>query len=379
MPGQLKTYRKKRDFKKTPGTEGREEKKEKPSAGTGSSAENDELFLKAQKKLKKAPQPGSVKPMLATLAGKKPFPKEGWIYESKLDGQRCIALRSGQDLRLISRNQILVNGNYPELVQAMLAQPSRDFIADGEIVAFRKGLPSFEELQPRMQIRDPVEAMRTGIKVFYYLFDLIYLEGYELANLELRLRKDILRQTFTFRDPVRFAEHKESAGVDFFEESCKKGFEGVIAKKADSLYRPGRSMEWQKFKCGHGQEFVIGGYTDPGGARTGFGALLLGYYEKGKLVYAGKVGTGFDQFMLDTLAEKLGKLEQKERPFAPHPELSEKGEKVKRGKKNIHWVKPELTGEVEFSEWTSGGLLRQPRFKGLRPDKPAREVVREEA
>ena len=138
-------------------------------------------------------------------------------------------------------------------------------------------------------------------------------------------------------------------------------------------------MEWQKFKCGHGQEFVIGGYTDPGGARTGFGALLLGYYEKGKLVYAGKVGTGFDQFMLDTLAEKLGKLEQKERPFAPHPELSEKGEKVKRGKKNIHWVKPELTGEVEFSEWTSGGLLRQPRFTGLRLDKPAREVVREEA
>lgn len=355
MPGELKTYRKKRYFGKTP----------EPAGGpTGRS------FIEVRKKLRKIKIPGPefVKPMLATLTDKA-FSKEDWVFETKFDGQRCLAFRSGGNVKLVSRNRIGLNGNYPELVEAMLAQPAQDFIADGEVVALRDGLPSFEKLQPRMQITKPAEALGSGIEVFYYLFDLIYLDGYELTRLGLTLRKDILRQTFAFEDPIRYAGHVEAAGEDFFREACRKGFEGIIAKRADSAYQPGRSRDWLKFKCGRGQEFVIGGFTDPGGARTGFGALLLGYYDKGKLVYAGKVGTGFSDFLLKALGAKLKSIRRNTAPFAPHPQLREKG---------VHWVKPELVCEVEFSEWTSGGLLRISRFKGIRTDKDPREVVREE-
>lgn len=385
MPGELNAYRKKRDSRKTPepagvlagmpsacwkGTERFVVRKDNPEAHS--------LFQNAQSKLKQVSQPQFIKPMLATLA-EKPHEKilsdESWIFEPKLDGQRCLAFRAGEKLNLISRNNIALNRNYPEIVNAMLSQPATQFIVDGEVVAFEKGVPSFEKLQPRMQIRDYLGAERTQVQVFYYLFDLLYLDGFDITGLALSLRKDVLRQAFSFNGNIRIADHVTGSGNDIFLDSCKKGLEGIIAKKAESLYKSGRSREWLKFKCGLGQEFVIGGFTERGGARpvpdSGFGALLVGYFEGGKLVYAGKVGTGYSEFMLNTIGQKLRAIEKKKPAFAPHPKLREE--------KNVHWVEPVIVCDVKFSEWTKAGLMRQPRFKGLRMDKPPREVVREQA
>ena len=330
-----------------------------------------------QKKLKKIPQPKFVKPMLAALAEKsheKILEDENRLFEPKLDGQRCLAFRKGEKLDLVSRNRIGINGNYPEIVEAMLAQPATDFIVDGEIVALENGTPSFEKLQPRMQIGNPDEALRTQIEVVYYLFDLLYLDGYDITGLPLSLRKSVLRQAFSYTDKILYLDHETGSGKSVFHNACKKGMEGVIAKRAESPYRSGRARDWLKFKCGLGQEFVIGGFSERGGTRSspgfGFGALLIGYYEGGKLKYAGKVGTGYNEFTLKTLGEKLRAMERKKAPFAPHPELKEK---------NVHWVEPGMVCEVEFSEWTKGGLLRHPRFKGIRTDKAPREVMREQA
>jgi DNA ligase D-like protein (predicted ligase) len=306
--------------------------------------------------------------MLATLV-EKPFSREGWIFEPKLDGERGLAFRKGKSLRLFSRNRKLLNNTYPELVDPLSGQGPESYIADGEIVAFKGDVTSFKQLQHRMQVRDPEEARRKGIEVFYYLFDLLYLNGYDLREVPLIYRKDLLRQTFDFCDPLRFTEHRERDGETYFREACRRGLEGVIAKRADSPYVSRRSRDWLKFKCWAEQEFVIGGYTEPKGGRPGFGALLLGYYEGDRLIYAGKVGTGFDRELLVTLAKELSALEIKHSPFA--------GE-VKAGKR-VHWVWPKLVAQVAFTDWTPDGKLRHPRFLGIRRDKDPREVVREQA
>ena len=178
----------------------------------------------------------------------------------------------------------------------------------------------------------------------------------------------VLRKQFSFTGPLRFTEHRSPDGVAYFEQACQDRWEGLIAKRADAPYRSGRSRDWLKFKCEGGQEFVIGGYTDPRGSRTGFGALLLGYYDTdGRLVYAGKVGTGFDQRLLDSLHEQMVRIERDQPPF----------DRGKLPRSGVHWVKPHLVGEVGFSEWTDDGMLRHPRFQGLRRDKSPAEVVRE--
>jgi DNA ligase D-like protein (predicted ligase) len=289
-----------------------------------------------------------------------PFSDPGWIFERKLDGVRCLAHREGGGaVQLRSRTHRSMNGDYPELVRALEAEPCQDFVVDGEVVAFdRPGVTSFQRLQRRGRERVPV---------FLYVFDLLRLDGRDLRDLPLRERKAELRRALRFERPVRFTPHRNGRGEEMFAEACRKGLEGVIAKRADSPYRATRSSDWRKLKCHAEQELVIGGYTAPQGSRTDFGALLVGYWDDGALRYAGKVGTGFDHETLRELGKRLRDLERPDPPFADvHP--------IPRG---THWVEPELVGQIAFTEWTRDGRLRHPRFLGLRTDKPARDVVRE--
>jgi bifunctional non-homologous end joining protein LigD len=305
-----------------------------------------------------APVPRWFEPMKAVLSDE-PFSDPDWIFERKLDGVRCLAIRDGDELRLLSRTRRELNGGYPELVEALAGDPCERFAVDGEIVAFEGGVTSFSKLQRRKQTR---------VAVFLYLFDAVHLDGEDIAGLRLRERKGRLRQALSFRGPIRYTPHRNERGEEMYEEACSKGLEGIIAKRADSPYRGGRSRDWLKLKCSHQQELVIGGFTAPQGARTDFGALLVGYNDgSGPLRYAGKVGTGFDQATLKDLGERLRELETDESPFDDvHP--------VPRG---THWVRPELVGQIAFAEWTRDGRLRHPRYLGLRDDKPAGDVVRE--
>ena len=325
----------------------------------------DSLPVEAGTKLKKVAQPGWVSPMLATLTDER-FSREGWIYEPKLDGERCLAFNKDGQVNLLSRNQLVLNASYPELVKALQDQPQGDFILDGEVVAFEGAVTSFEKLQGRMQLKNASEALASDVAVYYYLFDIIYLAGYDLRELPLRYRKELLQETVVFKDPLRFTPHIEREGVAYYRRACQKGWEGVMAKRFDSPYVSLRSRDWLKFKCVSEQELVIGGYTEPRGARSDFGALLVGYYDRGKLRYAGKVGTGYSQETLETLGAELAALQQAASPFVE--EVKETG---------VHWVKPLLVAQVGFTEWTQYGRLRHPRFLGLRRDKAARDVVRE--
>jgi bifunctional non-homologous end joining protein LigD len=324
------------------------------------------LADRAREELRERKQPSWMAPMLATLADA-PFSDPQWLYERKLDGVRCLAFRNGTKIRLLSRNKRSQNDTYPELVEAIERQPGDDFIVDGEIVAFEKGVTSFSRLQRRMQIQDPNKARKTNIAVYYYLFDLLYLDGHDTTRLALRDRKAVLREALRFEDPVRFTTHRNEHGEGFLEEACKKGWEGLIAKRAGAPYVHRRSTDWLKFKCVHRQEVVIGGYTDPRGARIGFGALLIGYYQRGKLRYAGKVGTGYDTETLQSLGDRLAAMERKSSPFADADGLP----------KGAHFVTPKLIAEVGFTEWTEDGRMRHPRYLGLRRDKKAEDVVRE--
>ena len=227
------------------------------------------------------------------------------------------------------------------------------------MVAFEGRQTSFARLAARQQHYVPV---------FYYVFDLMWLEGYDVRGLMLRTRKRLLRGSLQFHDAVRFVPHRNTNGEAFFEEACRKRWEGLIAKRADSVYTASRSRDWLKFKCESGQELVIGGFTTPHGSRTEFGALLLGYYADGKLRYAGKVGTGFDQATLRDLGKQLRTLSRSEAPFADAADIPSRG---------VTWTEPDLVAEIGFTEWTSHGRVRHPRYLGLRDDKAAREVVRE--
>lgn len=320
----------------------------------------------SRKKLRKKRQPSWTPPMLATLT-KETFSDKEWIFERKLDGERCLTFRRGKTVRLMSRNRKQINNSYPELADAFAKQPVRDFIVDGEVVAFKAGITSFSRLQGRMNLSDPEKARRSRIAVYYYLFDLLYANGHDTTGLPLRDRKALLKKIISFRDPLRYSAHQNERGEAFFKEACKKRLEGLIAKRAESEYAHKRSRDWLKFKCGHAQEMVIGGYTEPKGSRIGFGALLIGYYRGGDLHYAGMVGTGYDNETLRELKQKLAAIERDTPAFV--------GDHLP--KKGVHWVKPKLVGQIAFTEWTGKGKLRHPRFQGLRRDKPPKKVVRE--
>ncbi|HEY0317348.1 MAG TPA: non-homologous end-joining DNA ligase [Solirubrobacterales bacterium] len=307
----------------------------------------------------------SGEPMKAKLTDR-PFDDPDWVFERKLDGIRAIVRRTPEGATLTSRTGRDISSSYPELIEALEAEPATDFVADGEIVAFEGSRTSFEKLQGRMGISDPRLARLTGIPVYLYLFDLLEFAGNDLTSLPLRDRKGALKRALSFQDPVRYTPHRNERGEEFFREACAKGWEGLIAKRASSPYVHGRSRDWLKIKCGFEQELVIGGYTPPQGSRKHFGALLVGYYEHGELRYAGKVGTGFSERVLRSLGAELESLRVEESPF------------TRDGlPRQARWVEPKLVGQFGFSEWTRDGKLRHPRFLGLRDDKPAEEVVRE--
>jgi DNA ligase D-like protein (predicted ligase) len=312
-------------------------------------------------------QPAWLDPELATLTSDR-FSDSAWIFERKFDGERCLAFRDGDQLRLMTRNQQQVSATYPEIAGALAAQDATDFIVDGEVVAFDKDQTSFSRLQQRLGVREPAAALLAEVPVCIYLFDVLWAGGRDVRSQPLLERKRVLRGLLSFGDALRFTEHRDSDGEAYYREACQLGWEGIIAKRADAPYRAGRSRDWLKFKCLNGQEFVIGGYTDPQRSRVGFGALLLGYYDDGKLRYAGKVGTGFNRSTLTSLHAVLAADERPESPFEPVRGLPRSG---------VHWVEPKLVAQVGFSEWTVDGELRQPRFQGLRRDKDPAEVVRE--
>lgn len=309
--------------------------------------------------------PDCLDPMLATLVDE-PFSDPDWIYERKLDGERCLAYVGDNAPRLMSRNRKDITPTYPELAEALSASLSSRCVLDGEVVAFEGRRTSFQRLQGRMQIKDPDRARKSGIPVYFYLFDVLHIEGSNIRKLPLRRRKEILRRSMSFRDPLRFTAHRNERGEDYYAEACASGWEGLIAKDATAEYLETRSRNWLKFKCAGQQEFVVGGFTDPEGSRTDFGALLIGYHDRGHLVYAGKVGTGYDEETLDRLGSELRDLETSDKPF-------DRGDPPD----GAHWVRPELVVEVGFTEWTEGGRLRHPRYLGVRRDKPAGDVVRE--
>lgn len=304
--------------------------------------------------LKPARIPSWAPPMLATLKHE-PFSDPDWIFERKLDGIRCLAFRDDRRIALLSRNQLGLERRFPELGPTLARQPAREFVLDAEVVAFEGSTDSFGRLQ------------QGAASVHLYVFDLLFFAGFDLRALPLLARKKVLRQALDFDSKLHWVSHKKQYGERLLQAACERGWEGLIAKRADSTYQGGRSRDWLKLKCSLRQELVIGGYTDPKRSRTGFGALLVGYFENGALHYAGKVGTGYDSETLRTLAARLASLEQSEPAF-------DVGRPPKKG---VHWVKPELVCEVGFSEWTRDGRLRHPTFQGLRMDKPARSVVRE--
>jgi len=326
----------------------------------------ERLPAEERKLPRRAAQPEWLQPMLATLTHDH-FSNPEWIFEPKLDGERCLAFRKGRRARLLSRNRKELNDTYPELVDALERQKAEDFVVDGEIVALRGSVTSFSQLQQRMQVRHASELLGKRVPIFYYLFDLPFVDGYDTTKLALDQRKALLKDLLTFKDPLRYSEHRDEEGEAYLAEACRMGWEGLIAKRTDSPYVHARSRDWLKFKCINEQEFVIGGFTDPKGSRVGFGALLLGYYQHGKLKYAGQVGTGFNTETLRRLHDQLSSIERDDTPF--------EGERVPRS--GVHWVEPRFVAQCGFTEWTSDDKLRHPRFVGLRRDKEPREVLRE--
>jgi DNA ligase D-like protein (predicted ligase) len=315
-----------------------------------------------------AAMPSWVEPQLATLTHER-FSDPEWIFERKLDGERCLAFCGPDGVTLRSRSDHEVTTTFPEIAGALAAQRHGNLIADGEIVAFDGAQTRFGRLQQRLGVASPSQRLLDDFPVYYYVFDVLYADGRDTRELPLTERKRLLAGLIDFRDPLRFTEDRAGDGAAFWRQACLDGWEGLVAKRADAPYLAGRNRNWLKFKCENAQEFVIGGYTDPQRSRVGFGALLLGYYDPdGALVYAGKVGTGFDNRMLTNLHGMLARMERDSAPFTKGHLPSPRG---------VHWVTPRLVGEVGFSEWTDDGELRHPRFQGLRDDKDPREVVRE--
>jgi bifunctional non-homologous end joining protein LigD len=306
--------------------------------------------------------------MLATLTEELPT-KGDWVYEPKFDGVRALIYANGGSIRMYSRNRNPLNNAYPELIEALSGAVRGSAVLDGEVVAFdaERGITSFARLQQRMQLRDPVRASRSQVAVHLYLFDCMYYEGIELTGLPVLERKSVLKDVVWFEDAVRLTPFRTTGAQEMLRMACAQGEEGIIAKRADSRYVSSRSTDWLKIKCLRRQELVVGGYTAPRGARERLGALLVGYYDGDSLRYAGKVGTGYDRKSLEVLHHRMAPLYRATSPFSAGPKPAS----------GVQWVDPELVAEIGFSEWTSAGLLRHPRFLGLRDDKPARDVRRE--
>jgi bifunctional non-homologous end joining protein LigD len=330
----------------------------------------NELFARlgdeARSRLRPSPPPEWAPPMLATLTDHY-FSDPAWIFERKLDGERCLAFCLDGKARLLSRSRQHLDNTYPEIVDGLARQGTHDIVVDGEVVALERGQTSFALLQQRLGVTSAAAARKSPVAVYYYIFDVLHIDGYDTTALALRDRKALLRKALRYTDPLRFTSHRNAEGEAYFHFACAHGWEGLVAKRASSTYVSRRSPDWLKFKCSLGQEFVIGGFTDPAGSRVGMGALLVGYYDDRGLAYAGKVGTGFSTATLLALRSQLEGLEIANSPFT-HGRIAERA---------VHWVRPVLVAQVVFSEWTREGKLRHPRFEGLRRDKEPGDVRRE--
>jgi bifunctional non-homologous end joining protein LigD len=303
--------------------------------------------------------------MLATLQ-ERPFSGNEWIFEVKYDGVRVLAERNRDSVQLLGRNKTVVSDRYPELRDALKRLPIDRFIIDGEIVALDElGKPNFQALQARMHLTNPrdIERAIALVPAEGVFFDCLALDGHDLRALPLAQRKKFLKDLLPPLGMIRYGDHIPAKGEELFRAVSEMGLEGIVAKRAKSRYIAGRSRDWIKIKCQRSQEFVIGGYTAPQGGRTGFGALHLGLYQNGKLLYVSKVGTGFDEKTLNSIWLKMQPLR---RPTSPFERKSPKG----RGN---FWIEPKLVCQVRFTDWTQDGGIRHPAFLGLRDDKRPEE------
>jgi bifunctional non-homologous end joining protein LigD len=320
--------------------------------------------------------PTIIHPMLATPVNQ-PFDGDDWLFEIKWDGYRAIAFLENGKARLVSRNQNDLTPRYPELKDLPQFVKAKTAILDGEVVALdEQGRASFSLMQQRTGFRPggrrgPVNA---DVPVLYYAFDLLYLDGYDWRKLPLEERKKKLATILVAGDAVRYSDHYEKQGKALFEMARARGLEGILAKKRDSIYQEHRSSEWLKIKITHRIECVIGGYTEPEGARVYFGSIVLGLYDnQGRLIHVGQAGSGFDQRSLEEVWKLLKQRETKKNPFYGEVEALRK----------TYWVKLELVAEIEYAEWTSSGesgkiagtgpKLRAPVFLGLRDDKDPKD------
>jgi DNA ligase D-like protein (predicted ligase) len=304
--------------------------------------------------------------MLATLTDRRDFGSD-WLLERKFDGERCVARKRGDDVRLESRTGKDLTGTYPEVRDAVTTQHARELLLDGEVVAFQGDHTSFSRLQQRLGTSAPSPEQIAAYPVVYCVFDVLEIDGEVLTKLPLDERRARLTRAIRPSAALQLSEAWRDNAQRRFEEACRSGWEGLIAKRAGAPYVSGRSKDWLKLKCVWEQEFVIGGYTDPTGSRTDFGALLVGYHEEGRLRYAGKVGTGYTAARLRDLGRQLRSLKSSSPSFVD-------AKPIPRG---THWTRPELVAQIGFAEWTNDGRLRQPRFLGLRDDKRPPDVVRE--
>jgi len=313
-------------------------------------------------------------PMLARASDSLPADERGWAFEFKWDGVRALVYLESDRLSILSRNGRNVTAAYPELQALRSALPGTDVILDGEIVALdERGRPSFGVLQTRMNVTGAGKARALALEhpVAYVIFDLIYLDGRRLLGLPFRERRGLLQELDLIGANWHSPPYFERGGAELLSASLEQGLEGVVCKRLDSRYLPGRrSGDWLKIKHEHDQEVVIGGWHPGAGRRSrGIGSLLIGCYDGRDLAYAGRVGTGFSERALDELLAWLEPFERSESPFASALSREEA--------RDVHWVEPRLVGEVRFSEWTADGRLRQPVWRGLRPDKQPHEVRRE--
>lgn len=312
--------------------------------------------------------PRVIHPMLATLVDE-PFDNDDWLFEIKWDGYRAVGFIEGDSLRLVSRNQNDLTKAYPELREIPQHIRARTAILDGEIVALDEdGRPSFSLMQQRTGVGEGgrrIRRTRDDIPVVYYVFDLLYLDGYNLMRVDLEKRKDLLASILASSDALRFSDHYVGRGIDLFNAAADRGLEGIVAKQRRSCYVPKRSQEWLKIKITRRQECVIGGYTDPRGSRENFGSLVLGLYDdKDRLIHVGHAGSGFTGKSHAEMWHKLEKLQVAKSPFFGKVEST----------RRVHFVRPEMVAEIKFTEWTHEGesgtvKMRAPVYQGLRFDK----------
>src|SRR3989454_7135351 len=327
--------------------------------------------LKALARLKaprRAVRVEEAEPMLAETR-EQPFSKPGWLFELKLDGYRVRAGREQGEARLLTRKGNDLAAAFPEIARALAALPFEGFIFDAEVVLpDEAGRPSFQRLQNRAKVSQALEVRRAAVEspAVLYVFDLLAFEGYDLRPLPLEQRKALLEQIVPSVGPIKYLSHFEKDGEALYEQVVKMGLEGIVAKKADAAYRAGRSPNWLKIRADRTDDFLVVGFTRPKGSRSGFGALDLGAYEDGKLVYAGRVGSGFTAEQLKEVSAVL------ERSIRPTPAFSGP---VPQDAGHT-WVEPTLIAEVRYKEWTDEGLLRQPVFVRFRDDKPVTEIAK---